>query len=215
MIPFLVQEDYKKNEKCYPYPLILPTCEKSMWSLKLMIFENDKNYRLEILIVYAQNKFVYAHGFNFFSIGIKFLIFFFFLSICAFQIYAKFLISRARDKTQNERYAWKFNRLYQDIQLFRYQICVKFFFSENFFFYQSKIYPNFKQNSLFSVPTWLCNNLATPTVHKPIWALLCNKLSWCPWSCTHMPLNVCAKKLWDLKRHVLQRRVNFPNFPTL
>ena len=31
-----------------------------------MIFEKDKSYRLEILIVYAQNKFVYAHGFNFF-----------------------------------------------------------------------------------------------------------------------------------------------------
>ena len=42
-----------------------------------MIFENDKSYRLEILIVYAQNKFVYAHGFNFFSTGIKFLKFFF------------------------------------------------------------------------------------------------------------------------------------------
>ena len=47
--------------------------KKYRWSLKLMIFENDKSYRLEILIVYAQNKFVYAHGFNFFSTGIKFL----------------------------------------------------------------------------------------------------------------------------------------------
>ena len=42
-----------------------------------MIFENDKSYGLEILIVYAQNKFVYAHGFNFFSTGIKFLEIFF------------------------------------------------------------------------------------------------------------------------------------------
>ena len=42
-----------------------------------MIFENDKSYRLEILIVYAQNKFVYAHGFKFFSTGIKFLKIFF------------------------------------------------------------------------------------------------------------------------------------------
>ena len=31
-----------------------------------MIFENDKSYRLEILIVYAKNKCVNAHGFNFF-----------------------------------------------------------------------------------------------------------------------------------------------------
>ena len=42
-----------------------------------MIFENDKSYRLEILIVYAQNKYVYAHAFNFFSTGIKFLKIFF------------------------------------------------------------------------------------------------------------------------------------------
>ena len=49
-----------------------------------MVCENDKSYRLEILIVYAWNKFLYAHGINFFSTGIKFLNFF--LSICVFQI---------------------------------------------------------------------------------------------------------------------------------
>ena len=46
-----------------------------------MIFKNDKSYRLESLIAYAQNKFVYAHGLNFFATGthtcIKFLIVFF------------------------------------------------------------------------------------------------------------------------------------------
>ena len=119
-------------------------------------------------------------------------------------------------KKRNERYAWKFNRLYPGYtySYIWYQIFVKLFNFLEIFFYQSKIYPNFKQNSLFSVPTWLRNNLATPTVHKPIWALLCRKLSWCPLSCTHMPQNVCAKKLWDLQKHVLQRRLNFPNFPT-
>ena len=30
-----------------------------------------------------------------------------------------------------------------------------------------------------------------------------------------MPQNVCAKKVMRPKKHVLQRRVNFPNFPTL
>ena len=62
-----------------------------------MIFENDKSYRLEILIVYAQNKFVYGHSFNFFSTGIKFLKFFFYQFVCS-KFYAKFLISRAHDK---------------------------------------------------------------------------------------------------------------------
>ena len=63
-----------------------------------MIFENGKSYRLEILIVYAQNKFVYAHGFKFFSTGIKFLKFFFFYQFVCSKFYEKFLISRARDK---------------------------------------------------------------------------------------------------------------------
>ena len=62
-----------------------------------MIFENDKSYRLEILVVYAQNKFVYAHGFNFFSTGITFLKFFKNQFACS-KFYAKFLISRVCDK---------------------------------------------------------------------------------------------------------------------
>ena len=65
--------------KMLPLPLNFSNVwKKFRWSLKLMIFENDKSYRLEILIVNAQNKFVYAHGFNFnfFSTGIKFLKFF-------------------------------------------------------------------------------------------------------------------------------------------
>ena len=67
-----------------------------------MIFENDKSYRLEILIVYAQNKFVYAHGFNFFSTGIKFLKIFFNQFACS-KFYAKFLISRARDTEKTKQ----------------------------------------------------------------------------------------------------------------
>ena len=43
-----------------------------------MIFENNGSYTLETLIVYAQNKFVHAHGFNFFRNGYKFLKIFFF-----------------------------------------------------------------------------------------------------------------------------------------
>ena len=50
-----------------------------------MILENDKSYRLEILIVYAQNKFVYAHGFNFFLNRYK-ISEISFLTICLFQI---------------------------------------------------------------------------------------------------------------------------------
>ena len=140
-----------------------------------MIFENGKSYRLETLIVYAQNKFVYAHGFKLFSTGIIFLIFFFYQLACS-KFYEKFLILRARDKKnknkkRNERYAWTFNRLYpgytHSYMYIWYQICVKLFnFLEFFFCYQSKKYSNFQQNSLFSVPTWLRNNLATPTVCK-------------------------------------------------
>ena len=50
-----------------------------------MIFQNDKSYKLETLIVYAHNKFVYAHGFNFFLNRYNFSENFF-LSICVFQI---------------------------------------------------------------------------------------------------------------------------------
>ena len=46
-----------------------------------MIFENDQSYRLEILIVYAQNKFVYAHGFIFFLNRYKISEIFFFINL--------------------------------------------------------------------------------------------------------------------------------------
>ena len=68
-----------------------------------MIFENDKSYRLEILMIYAQNKLVYAHGFNFFVTGIKFLKIFF-LSICVFQILREishFKSARQKNETSN------------------------------------------------------------------------------------------------------------------
>ena len=71
-----------------------------------MIFENVKSYRLEILIVYAQNKFVYAHGFKFFSTGIKFLKFFFYQFACS-KFYEKFLILRARDKKTKQAICMK------------------------------------------------------------------------------------------------------------
>ena len=131
-----------------------------------MIFKNDRSYRLEILIVC--DKFVYAHGFNFFSTGIKFLKFFLInLRIPNFK--RNFSFREGATRKRNERYAWKFNRLYPGYILIHiwYQICVKLFNFVEFFFYPSKINSNFKQNSLFSVPTWLRNNLATPTVHKP------------------------------------------------
>ena len=117
-------------------------------------------------------------------------------------------------KKRNERYAWKFNRLYPGYTYLYiwYQICVKLFNFLEFFFNQSKIYPNSKQNSLFSVPTWLRNNLATPTVHKPIWTLLCSKFSWCPWSCTHMPQNVCAKKVMRLTKACATTTPEFSQF---
>ena len=51
-----------------------------------MIFENNGSYTLETLIVYAQNKFVHAHGFNFFRNRYKISENFFFLTICVFQI---------------------------------------------------------------------------------------------------------------------------------
>ena len=66
-----------------------------------MIFENDKSYRLEILIVYAQNKFVYAHCLIFFSKGIKFLKIF--VSICVFQILREIShFKSTRQKKKNE-----------------------------------------------------------------------------------------------------------------
>ena len=104
-----------------------------------MIFENGKSYRLEILIVYAQNKFVYAHGFKFCSTGKKILIFFFFYQFACSKFYEKFLISRAHDKKKkkrNERYAWKFNQLYPGYthSYIWYQVCVKLFNFLDFFF---------------------------------------------------------------------------------
>ena len=124
-----------------------------------MIFENDKSYKLEILIVYAQNKFVYVHGFNFFSTGIKFLNFFFFYQFACSKLYAKFLISRARDKKKkkkkkkkNERYAWKFNRLYPGYTYLYiwYQICVRLFnFLEFFFFIKVGNIPNLSKIAYF------------------------------------------------------------------
>ena len=173
--------------------------KKYRWSLNLIFFENDKSYRLEILIVYAQNKFVYAHSFNFFLTGIKFLKFFFFINLCVPNFTWNFSFQERATKKRNERYAWKFNRLYPGYtySYIWYQICVKLFNFLEFFFFVIKVryIPILSKYSLFSVPTWLRNNLATPTVHKPIWVLLCSKLSWCPWSCTHMPQNVCAKKV--------------------
>ena len=143
MIPFLVQEHLKKW-KMLPLPLNFTNVwKKYRWSLKLMIFENDKSYWLEILIVYAQNKFVYAHGLNFFSTGIKFLkIFFINLRVPNFT--RNFSFWERATKKQNERYAWKFNWLYPGYthSYIWYQICVKLFnFLEFFFFIKVRNIP--------------------------------------------------------------------------
>ena len=166
--------------------------------------------------MYAQNKFVYAHGFNFFSTGIKFLNFFF-INLRVPNFTWNFSFRELMTKKRNERYAWKFNRLYPG---YIHPYDIKFVsnclvFQKIFFFYQSKKYPNFKQNSIFLVPTWLRNNLATPTVHKPILVLLCSKLSLCPWSCTHMPQNVCAKKVVRPTKACATRTHEFFQFSTL
>ena len=122
MIPFLVQEHLKKMKNVTPTALPLNfshVWKKYRWSLKLMVCENDKSYRFEIVIVYAWNKFLYAHCIIFFSTGIKFLIFDFFkinLRVPNFTWNSSFreraTKKKKKKKKRNERYAWKLNRLY-------------------------------------------------------------------------------------------------------
>ena len=82
----------------FPLPLnFLVAWKNNRRLIKFRLQENDKSYRLENFINYAQNKSPHGNCINFFSSFLKFLkLFFFQFAVSIF--YLKFDVSRTRDK---------------------------------------------------------------------------------------------------------------------
>ena len=73
----------------FPLPLnFLAAWKNNRRLIKFRLQENDKSYRLENFINYAQNKSPHGNCINFFSSFLKFLELFFF-SICGIEILPK------------------------------------------------------------------------------------------------------------------------------
>ena len=132
----------------FPLPLnFLVAWKNNRRLIKFRLQENDKSYRLENFINYAQNKSPHGNCINFFSSFLKFLKLFFF-QFAVSKFYLKFDVSRTRDKKSGNRTFWKLHQLFLGHIPTRiwYQTYLKLPIFWDFIFFSKWLTPHFSRN---------------------------------------------------------------------